>query len=258
MIDLERCETLQNYFDSRQISYENVVLYNDEDDLPMTIEFKDIILDAIIAQYRQYFPDGDLNNFNVLDPMNMPLPNDEAATRTYGIVKIGELNDYFELGDRSETLNQWQELLLSIVGSDNYCQIRTERTSVSAFWSQLLKWPEIVWGQEIKRLVQTVLSIPISSAEAERGFSTLKYVEDTRRRRLTPQNLDAIMRIKLNGPDELDHFAAAKYADKWIKSGKYATDNPANKRKADSISHSLLEEENVELKKRYLLKSTIF
>lgn len=29
--------------------------------------------------------------------------------------------------------------------------------------------------------------------------------------------LGAMMRIKLNGPDEQDHFPAAKYADKWIK-----------------------------------------
>lgn len=46
------------------------------------------ILDAINAQYRNYFPDADLNNFNVLDPMNMPLPNDAAESRTY--VKIME------------------------------------------------------------------------------------------------------------------------------------------------------------------------
>jgi len=86
----------------------------------------------------------------------------------------------------------------------------------------------------------------------------MKYLRDSRRSRLVPQHFDAMMRIKLNGPDELDYFPAARYADKWIKSGKYATDNPANKKSEDQISHSLLEEENIEMKKRYLLRSSLF
>lgn len=106
---------------------------------------------------------------------------------------------------------------------------------------QILKWPEIVWDAEIKRLVQTVLSIPIGSAEADRGFSTLKYLQDSRRKRLAHQTLNAMMRIKFNGPDILilDYFTVAKYADRWIKSGKYATDNPANKKKEDAIRKAL-------------------
>lgn len=176
----------------------------------------------------------------------------------HGIIKIADLNDFFEISDKDELIRQWQELLLTIVLSDNYCQIRTVKTSVSAFWSQLFKWPEIVWGTEIKWLVQTILSLPISSAEVKRGFSTLKYLRGSRRSRLVPRNLDAIMRIKLNGPDDLDYFTSAKYADKWIKSGKYATDNPANRKNEDAKSHSLREEENIEIRKKYLLKSTIF
>lgn len=94
------------------------------------------------------------------------------------------------------------------------------------FLVQLLKWPEIVWDAEIKRLVRTILSILIRSAEAERG--------------------------------ELDYFGGTKYADKWIKANHYATDNPVNKKKESLISYSLREEENLEQKKRYFLKSTIF
>ena len=122
-----------------------------------------------------------------------------------------------------------------------------------AFWSQLLKWPEVNWGNSIKRLLQTVLSIPISSAEAERGFSTLEYIRDTHRSRLTPRNLAAMMRININGPDELDYFEAAKYARKWIDGGNLATDSRSGIRKEDSISHNvgnILDDENAEMKKR--------
>lgn len=255
----ERCESLQDYLDSGDIHYQDIRLLDDTDKFPTFKEYKETLLIAILNEFERYFPDGDLSKFDVLDPDNMPLPNDESGTRTYGIVKISEINDHFKISDNDDILIQeWQGLLQSIVTSENYCQIRTEKTSISAFWSQLLKWPEIIWGERIKRLVKTILAIPISSAEAERGFSTLKYLRDSRRSRLIASTMDTMLRIKLNGPDELDHFPAPRYADAWIKSGKYATDYQGNKRAEATISHSLLEEENVEAKRKYLLKSTLF
>jgi len=152
----ERCESLENYLNSENVQYKFLLLDNDEEQFTGIVEYKNNIFDAILKEFDRYFPDGDLNDFNVLDPLNMPVPNDEAGTRTYGIVKIGDLNNYFKITDNDEIIQQWQALLLSIVTSDNYCQIRTEKTSISAFWSQLFKWPEIVWGEQIERLVQTV------------------------------------------------------------------------------------------------------
>lgn len=176
--DTERCETITKYFESEFISYENTPLVNDEENLPMMIDYKNAILDAIVRQYKSYFPDGDVKKFNVLDPMNMPI--DEASARTYGITKIADINIFFKITSNDEITKQWQDLLISMIRSDRYCQIRTTKTTASAFWSQLLKWPEIDWGTEIKQLVRTVLSLPISSAEAEKGFSTLDYLQDSR------------------------------------------------------------------------------
>lgn len=258
MHEIERCSNLDQYIRSNKIIYKNIIIYNDQDDIPEINEYRTRLLDMLLSEFEKYFPDGDLKNYDALDPMNMPKPDDYVSARTYGIIKIKELNNYFQIGDESTVLNEWQKLLESVVTSPNYCQIKNSRTSAFAFWSQLLKWPEIDWSSNIKRLIYTVLAIPISSAEAERGFSSLKYIRDTHRSRLTPTNLDAIMRIKLNGPDELDYFAAAKYARKWINGGNYPTDSKAGMRKEESISHSLLEEENIEMQKKYLLKSTIF
>lgn len=254
--DAERCNNVEKYLKSKKIVYKNIELENDVSNVPELIAYRTLLLDLLLAELKSYFPDGDLSNFDVFDPLNMPNPNDYASVRMYGIIKIKELNIFFKIGNEKAILDQWQALLDSIVSSPNYCQIKNSRTTVFAFWSQLLKWPEIIWGNEIKRLLFTVLSIPISSAEAERGFSALKYVRDSHRSRLTPTSLDAIMRIKLNGPDELDYFAASKYARNWVKN-HFPTDHKSYGQK-ETTSHSLLEEENIELKKKYLLKSTIF
>ena len=60
------------------------------------------------------------------------------------------------------------------------------------------------------------------------------------------------MRIKINGPDELDYFASAKYAKKWIDGGNLATDSRSGIWKEESISHNMgniLDDENAEMKR---------
>lgn len=104
----ERCETLENYVSSRTVYYENYELVDDKEHIDNVLGFKDVILHGILKQFDKYFPDGDLSDFNVLDPMNMSLPNYEASTRTYGIAKIGNINDYFKIANNDEMIKQWQ------------------------------------------------------------------------------------------------------------------------------------------------------
>lgn len=103
--------------------------------------------------------------------------------------------------------------------------------------------------------MQTFLAIPISSAEAERGFSILNHVRNDRRERLSGEHLQGILRIKMNGPDDLTRFGAAKYADKWIKAGNMKTDDPLG---CGNILTNRKVEENKKSKKYSLLKSATF
>lgn len=128
---------------------------------------------------------------------------------------------------------------------------KSELISVSAFWTQTLKLEGVSWGLCGKRLVQTNLAIPISSAEAERGFSVLKYIRDDHRSRLTPENLDYILRIKLNGPDDIVDFQAEKYAKRWVDKGHLTSDSQIQSKKSH---HS----DNAHDKQKFLLKSTLF
>ena len=86
---------------------------------------------------------------------------------------------------------------------------------------------EMVWkddnGKELscfKMLIQKILAIPASSADAERGFSAQNSIKTKQRSRLTLKSLDAIMRVKLNGiEDALDFDALGKL---WIRSKRVA------------------------------------
>lgn len=47
-------------------------------------------------------------------------------------------------------------------------------------------------------------SLMFPSAEAERGFSILNHIKNKRRSRLTASHLQDLIRIRLNGADELE------------------------------------------------------
>lgn len=51
-------------------------------------------------------------------------------------------------------------------------------------------------------MMQTILVLPIGSAEAARGFSVMNHIKNKRRSRLTPAHMQDIMRFRLNGVDE--------------------------------------------------------
>lgn len=247
-----RCMTTDKYEASNTVIYHGSELLDDGNDFPRLTAFREIYLGNLLEELESYFPDGDLEDFNILSPHRMPKVNDEAATRSYGLNEIRNLAEYFKL-EETAIINEWQTLLQSIVKSSKYCTIKRDEAEAVDFWAALLSWGDIAWGDNIKKLVQTVLAIPISSAEAERGFSVLNYLRNDRRKTLSGAHLDDILNIKLNGPSDLNKFVATKYARAWLNAGKMRTDDPSGRRKA-----TLDVDANAENKKYSLLRSTIF
>lgn len=248
------CKSLGEYEASSKVTFNGLQLLDDGGNMPKLSSVREKYLDSLIGELESYFPDGNLEDFDVLSPAKMPKMNDESAARLYGIQKIGNLAKFFNI-DEKKGVEEWQVLLMSIVKSNNYCTIKRDEAEAVDFWSNLLSWNEIAWGDNIRKLVETVLVIPISSAEAERGFSVMNHVRNDRRKRLSGEHLEDIMRIKLNGPDDISRFGAAKYADWWVRAGKMKTDDPlgrGNEWKSQKV------EVNEESKKYSLLRSAIF
>ena len=81
--------------------------------------------------------------------------------------------------------------------------------SYSTFWSTLSK-----------KIVDTeciALSIPLSSAWPEQGFSTLCHVKTKQCNRLLGVTLHALMNILINGPVQLTDEDVQAVAEKWQK-----------------------------------------
>ena len=66
------------------------------------------------------------------------------------------------------------------------------------------------------KLVQICLILPLSTADCERAFSTMKRVKTPLRNRLNTKTLDSLMRIRVEGPD-LSSFDFELALNNWAK-----------------------------------------
>ena len=111
----------------------------------------------------------------------------------------------------------------------------------------------------VSDIIKKVLTIPIGSADAERSFSILFHIRNKRRSRLTPDHLEDFLRIRFNGPKNLEEFASIKYAKLWVAEGHLKTDDTRWKKERPSGKGSNeLGEVTAEVQKNYLDGSVLF
>lgn len=246
--EVDPCNNLNNYYDAQSVSYENQQLIQDieEENIPVPLisDIRTIFFDEIIKQFKAYFPNSDLKIFKIFLPKNMPEHIGEALT--HGVVELNNLCSVFKMNDCLKLVREWTDLLVSIIDSPNFCTLRTSNVETYVFWSKLLNNPEIQWTEMTTKLIRNILVLPIASAEAERGFSIFNHAKTSRRSQLSRGHIEDILRIRINAPDDIEKFAAYKYAKKFIDENHFRTDDPRNQRKKPAAS--LLEEDNVNKK----------
>lgn len=77
----------------------------------------------------------------------------------------------------------------------------------------------------LTQLNDAIATIPVTSADAERGFSTMNIICTSLRSCLTIPRLAGLMFISLLGP-QLPEFEPRTYVMKWLTSGhRAANDN---------------------------------
>ena len=67
---------------------------------------------------------------------------------------------------------------------------------------------------QIGKLAAIALTIPITTADCERGFSAVKRIKTSLRNRLKTETLNYLLRISVEGPDP-DSFNYDKAATLW-------------------------------------------
>lgn len=220
------CSNVQDIYAFDDIKFAGWLLNNENvDNVPFLQDIRNIFLDAIINQIKSYFPTTDMKSFKIFRPKEFP--DNAGIAITYGAFEIVRVCEILNLGECLELVKDWGNLVVSIVDSDNLCKFKSNpKTETYMFWSHFLNETGIVWTKRTQRLIQTILVLPIGSAEAERAFSVLNHIKNKRRSSLKPKHIQDIMRIRLNGPNELEKFPASRYANAFIKDNHIRTDDP--------------------------------
>ncbi len=219
--DSQGC-TLQEFEES-----ENVVLYGH--DLikkknspyePLTnVRFN--LIESLLAELKSYLPLESMQPFSILDPQKIP-KNLEDQT-FYGLEEIKKLAQLYGIVDYNLE-GDWTKLQEDITNSEEWCTMKGSNTK--EFWRHYLSATSYIkMSEEMRNLIKNVLVTPISSADAERGFSILFHTRTSRRSRLTPEHLEGMLSLRINGPKNIALFPALKYAKTWHKKGKYLTDD---------------------------------
>lgn len=233
-------------------------MYDDsKTNAPDLDEYRSGFLDSVLDSIKSYFPEDNTKEFDVFLPSR--IPNEESKIISYGVTEITSICKFYYWDkldkDCNGLLNDWTRLLRTMIDSPNFCNLRNNDTSIIAFWGQFLKANDIAWTERTKKLVHTVLVLPVGSADVERGFSVLNILLNSRRtNRLTLEHMNDIMRVKINAPDKIENFGVSKYAREWIKQNHKRTDDPIAKRPRIT---NLNDEEEV-FGKKWLPKPTIF
>jgi len=86
----------------------------------------------------------------------------------------------------------------------------------------------IVINEELKELDVLIKTLPVSTAECERGFRLMNLICSDLRSKLTIQNISKLMFINVNGPP-LSQWNPTDYVKSWLFKHRSADDNRSRK-----------------------------
>jgi hypothetical protein len=217
-------------FENYNISFRNQILLND--DLEKLSFLRTNLIDNIIVQLKYYFPTEDFEFMKIFEPKS--LPNERSQVETYGMNEMKQMCKIFGLTDHcSEIYNDFKNFLIYIIENDNLLVIKCIR--LVDFWTRQLKNKEFILSPLLRIIIEGVLTLPIGSAQCERGFSIMNYVKDKKRARLNSKTIEDLIRIKENGVKVLKKFNAAYYAQAWYDDGNMLTDD--NSKRGGILMH---------------------
>jgi hypothetical protein len=250
--DKERPCTEETLYASEYSVWQGMPLNMEFDEQPVKISsFREGFLETLITGIEEYFPEGELEIFSALEPQQISL--NFNSLDEFGNDWIGQLAQRFDVNE-TEALMGWTQLKADLKEDQDWCTMKG--ANPRDFWAYYLSKDGLELDESFRTLVKIVLSIPIGSSEAERSFSIMSHIKTRRRMSMGVRSLEAIMRIRINMPDELERFAVTQYVRKWLDAKHLRSDDilpPDKKRNFDGQY-----KENLHVPKKKIDESTLF
>ena len=214
-----KCNTIENYEAADFVISNGVKLINyPHSDYELLSDVRYTYVMSILELLEQYLPEIRINDFDLLDQR---LWNDEVQI-TNQIV-----NEKMESIMRELKIQTPRGISFKRIGNEMFKLIKTIRqlpkwcrifeSTPSMFWANILRDENLAMTPILRDIIRSSLAIPAGSAAAERSFGLMNYVKTAHRARLSPENINHIVRIRHNGPI-VGGIEMEPYADKWLES----------------------------------------
>jgi hypothetical protein len=126
--------------------------------VPKLTSIRQTLLNALEAELNIYFPDSELQNYDIFLPEN--IPQDTSQLETYGQVEIGKIAKFFGL-DGDLLKRDWLILLNKLLSDpDVRCAVSNQPPHI--FWPYILKNINGIPESMIK-MMRKILSLPIGN-----------------------------------------------------------------------------------------------
>lgn len=158
---------------------------------------------AVETNLSERFPDHDISILSagaVFDPNKVPV--DPTVRYSHGRDSVTMLATHYHC-DTSETIYEWKEVVS--IAKEKY-------TNTRSFLKCLVSHRSVY--PNLGTIASALLVIPMHSADAERGFSTLGRVRTKSRSRLNTKSLNSLLMISIEGPP-LKEFDVKPCLEKW-------------------------------------------
>ena len=107
----------------------------------------------------------------------------------------------------------------------NEVKDKKSKTRDKHFWRKYLNMPPQTFRfpPKIREIITIGMTIPASTADAERAFSLMSRTVTKLRGRLSAETTEAIMRVVFNGPP-FKEFPALRVSKRWVEKNMRADD----------------------------------
>ena len=208
-------------FEEGSISYEGVDLISTGDVYFQKLSKKRTqYLEPIVEQIDAYYPEDITDRFDILDPTRWPSTNLDE----FGNVDLKELNSALMWNfDWQDLSISWKNLKTQVYGHKDFDE--KKKGTAEDFWQFYLLEISITWPGDIKWVVQTLLTVQSSTAEVERIYSMYTHTKTPQRYSLAVPTVEAIVRLKFNGPKRLKDFQPQRFVMDFLKEHSRADDS---------------------------------
>ena len=200
----------------------------DSDVMPVLDVVRTSTIDNLQDEISFYFPQSHVaSSFAVFN--NLEFPTNSTLLLSHGkenIKNVAKLFGHQDVTYLDQLAADWQSILEKLAGTPDFCNAR--KLPPKKFWFKYLN--EVQFPSNVYNLLVRSLAVPSNTASIERGFSIMGQFRTKARNSLSPEAIDALMRVGWDPQyvSPLEQFPADMYTEKWRLTRK-RVDDPALK-----------------------------